>query len=713
MTPPVRPEPVPPPVNPFGTMGGERSTPLQPQQRMRAALAWLKERGATMAELNAEIDRWKPKIAEFNRREQAEAGSPANLAVQGISTPFADEIAGAADAVGAMIPGGQSPGEAYRSTRDAIAGTNAARREVYPGQSAALEIGGGVASGIAGGVGAARAIPGAAAPVVNAIGRMLPATTKMGRLGRTVAATGTAGAVAGAGGAEPGERDRGALVGGAFGVAGGTALQAAGGMGGALVRRLGFGPRAPETVVGRLRSAVGAQTPEQAAVDRITREVEASGRTVEDVLAPTADLDPTAMLADVDVGGQKAARLAGTGRRLGENAAERAEATLGARSRDRGIKIGADLSRISGVQPFNPDDATQTLIAKARREAKPLYDEVKKFPAVADPRVNEAIELLPEGRLAEFWKRVVDVSRLEGRRTTRNILTPEGKLAHDLEPHEMDLVKRALDEVLYVGGRAAKAAQPGGLSNTETALLQRARSLIVEAAEDATGGPSGVYARARAVYGGPVSVAEAMEQGANVPRMSIPEAQSAGRGMSPVQREAFGQGGVQAMREATTDKASLGKIGVARAFTSPQREAQMSAALNNPERTAQWQRLMRGEMDRERTEGIVMRGSPTAERLADDEMATVPVGKGGMIRTALDLVGMSPERIERAIIRGSTAPEMDAVTHLLTENVGDKATRARVLKLLSEGKTARADMAAKDALRKAGIVVGVTPRGDR
>ena len=687
-----------------GTMGGTRATPLTPIQKMRVNLEWLRGRGASTAEQHAEIERWKPKIAEYNQRELAEAGSFGNLGAQALTLNMGDEIAGAADAVGAMVPGGQSPSEAYRNTRNAVANTNTALRETRPGEALATELGTGLVAGAGTGLAAARALPGALAPAIGALNKALPATTFLGRLGRNAATGATLGAVGGAAGAEPGERGGGAASGAAWGAGLAGGLELGGTLASGAARRVGLGPRSPTTTVGGIQAALGAETADVSAANRIADRVRLGGRPVEDVLSPTADIATGSVLADVDVGGQQSARLLGTARRLGGTAAERTEETLGSRARDRGVRMGSELSRISGVGHFNPEQLADDLIEQARTKAKPLYEQLRQFPAVADQRVGEAVELIPPDRVQSLWKGVQDIARLEGRKL-RPLLDANGKLAFDLEPGEMDLMKRALDEVIYSGGRQAKMGQPGGLTNAETALLQRARKMLVSAAEDATGGREGVYAQARRTFAGPIAIREALEAGGDLTKMTRAEIESAVANLTPAQREAFGRGGVQAMREGL-EKMTEGQTNVARRLTSPERRAQADAALNDPGRAEAWRKMLAGEQAREQTEGMVMRGSPTAERLADDELATLPMNpQRGLVASTVEAM-RGP--LERVVQRGSTQPEMDAVARVLTEDIGDPAARAKVLAFIQAGKRARADMAAKAALRRAGLIPAAT-----
>lgn len=684
------------------------SAPMSPTQKMRANLEAMRAQGATMAEQNAEIERWKPKIQAFNQREMAGAASKANLVTKGFTANFSDEIAGAADAVGAMVPGGRSPGEAYTATRDAVRMTNDAYARENPKTALALEVGGSLAGAVGTGLAASTVkIPAALTGAAKVLG-YAPAATRAMRIGQGATAGAAFGGLAGAGGAEEGNRLRGAATGAALGAGLGTGLGVAATGIGAAARRVGLGPRAPGTRLGAGQRAVGMATADDAAALRVADAVETGGRTVEGVLSPDAALDPTAVLADTDVGGQRAMKLLGTGRRLGRESSDIVDRTLGARGRNRPRKLGEDAARVSGVERFNALDEADALVEQAREAARPLYQQVEQFAAVADDRVAQAVDLIPEDRMAALWKGVRDIARGEGRKLSKQLVDPEtGKLAFDLEPREMDYLKRALDEIIYSGGRQAKMGQPGGLTNAETRLLQQARRLIVDAAEDATGGRGGVYAQARAVFDGPASLKRALEEGQDALRMSSDEMERAVRDLTPRQREAFKRGGVAALRE-QLGAMPPGRTNVARNLRDDRSAARLRGILGSAD-ADEFARILDGEVAREATEAGVLRGSPTAERLVDDADfggGGLPMPtRSGLINAAWQKVAGGAERLAR----GTTMAEADAVTRILTEPIGDKAARARVLRLLSEGKRARAEMAAKAALRKAGLSSAVAP----
>jgi hypothetical protein len=87
--------------------------------------------------------------ADLKRRQMTDAAQTG--IGQGLSLGFMDEIAGGAAALGALVPGGRSPAEAYRETTDQTRDYVAEQKERNPVAFTAGEIGGGLATGLSGG----------------------------------------------------------------------------------------------------------------------------------------------------------------------------------------------------------------------------------------------------------------------------------------------------------------------------------------------------------------------------------------------------------------------------------------------------------------------------------------------------------------------------------------------------------------------------------
>lgn len=207
--------------------------------------------GATAPDAESED---RPGVAENVRSGLREAGGVLHAAAHGASFGLTDEMFGALRAVAAAVPGGDSPGEAYRENRDAARGHLSSAREEMPLASGLSELTGGAA--LPGGI------------VAKGIAR----GAGIGRAALRGAATGAAGGAAyGAGSAEE-DRVQGGIVGGLLGgVTGGVA----GGAGSAATRAIrgmraglrGTAAKVGEAVGGRLKSGAGV-TGEAATVSR-------------------------------------------------------------------------------------------------------------------------------------------------------------------------------------------------------------------------------------------------------------------------------------------------------------------------------------------------------------------------------------------------------------------------------------------------------------
>jgi hypothetical protein len=87
--------------------------------------------------------------ADLKRRQMMDAAQTG--IGQGVSLGFMDEIAGGAAALGALVPGGRSPAEAYRETTDQTRDYVNEQKGRNPVAFTAGEIGGGLATGLSGG----------------------------------------------------------------------------------------------------------------------------------------------------------------------------------------------------------------------------------------------------------------------------------------------------------------------------------------------------------------------------------------------------------------------------------------------------------------------------------------------------------------------------------------------------------------------------------
>ena len=213
-----------------------------------------------------------------NRNDEAEARdlspgvSLAQGATQGATFGFADEAAGALRAIPALLPGGESPRQAYLRNRDEQRAFDAQARDAHPGMFLAGEVSGGLASGIPG---SGAVIQGTRLGRNMAAGSRLGATTAQ-KIRATLAGGGLAGiegAIAGYGYGEEGPIDdlSNAAITGAisvpFGVVG-TALA------GRFARRSSLQSAQEQAATNRVAesAAITARSQEQARLAALARE---------------------------------------------------------------------------------------------------------------------------------------------------------------------------------------------------------------------------------------------------------------------------------------------------------------------------------------------------------------------------------------------------------------------------------------------------------
>lgn len=340
-----------------------------------------------------------------------EVGSAEGVArgiTEGASLNFSDELTG----VAARLLGA-SPEEAQVIEQMARRRTQAA------------PTGPRIAGNVIGGVGAAAALPGSALSVG---GRTLAGRAATG------GAIGTGvGALAGAGGAEPGERLEGAATGGALGGALGVAAPLVISGGSAAVRGLrNIGKGAPRSEA-------------LARIARVTDDIDA-GR----LAARSASAGEGSTLADV--GGEGVRNLAGTVARTPGPGQQAARNFLKARSLRTGDRLRNLVTRtVSG------DDFTGTLedITNARRStAKQLYEEAFEANPVIDNPMVQRILASKRGRSA--------VNKARG--------FPEFQ---DMADNDI----RLIDQVYKTIGSNANTARRGGDSQLARNMTQLQTSL--------------------------------------------------------------------------------------------------------------------------------------------------------------------------------------------------------------------------------------------
>lgn len=536
---------------------------------------------------------------------------------QGGTLNLADEAAGGLAGIAAMVPGGQSPAEAVRSTIEAERESAKRFRKEHPALSFGAEMTGGVATGLAAGK-ALSAGKGAEAGG-KAVAR---------GLGRTVAESAGVGAVTGAGASEGGakQRARGAAVGGTAGAIFGAATYGAGKVLGRFLDVFGLRPRgsapaaegaaeaadqtapaAPEETAGRfarrVKNAAGSVI--ESADDRANRKVlEAMARDrvgPEDVrgLAQTSNKPVTIM----DVGdpegsvvglGQATRSIPGPAKaRLSERFRTRAEGAFG--------RIQSDLEDATGLQREFTPKLAEDIVAERAQKAAPLYEAAYAHGEVDDPVIRE---LMKKPSIQQAFGRAKAIAAEEGDPTMA--MVDLGARPPDVKT--LDYIKRGLDDMLYVGKRSTTE---GGLGPTHLREIAKTRTALLDRLDEVV--PA--YAEARAQYAGDTALRDALEQGRarfllDDPRQIVQDL----AGMSEGEQQMYRRGGIDAVMSMLGKKSDTSNI-ASKLEGTPDVRARVRALFDTDEAAASFLKKL-GLESRMSQSRAAFGNSQTAEKLA-------------------------------------------------------------------------------------------------
>lgn len=384
---------------------------------------------------------------------------------QGLTMGWGDELNAVKAGWGAMLPGGQSPGEAY----DAAMAQQQGEREIYdksnPGMAFTAELAGGV-------MGAGKIGSGIKAGKTAA--QMLP---------RMVATGGAAGALAGAGSANPDERGAGAITGGLIGAAAGPLLQ-----GGVRV-----GKDAWKLISNAASPSVGAA--DEAVVGAMSRDGQSLDQLRKALLEAPAGV-PVSVADNASPGVQSL--LSGAAVTPGK-AQQVVRDTFDARLGEQGDRVRDAVAKSAGPREYAVTLAEE-IKAIRWEKAKPLYEEAFASGPVNNSRV---LEILKDPDVSRAFGTAQKIAAREGIELAPMYRMGKDKLTVDRVPdvRTLDYVKRALDGEIDSGFRSGNTAN--------AASLKKLRNEMVDLIDKA----SPAYKTARSVYSSASEVMEAIEQG--------------------------------------------------------------------------------------------------------------------------------------------------------------------------------------------------------
>lgn len=298
-----------------------------------------------------------------------------------------------------------------------------------------------------------------------------------------------------------------------------------------------------------------------------------------------------------------------------------AEERLTERQMAQHDRVTEDVRGATGKE--NVFEEAQRLDDEARAAAKPLYDEFY----ARGPMTSETLEQIlatPAGKRALNRARETAAND----RVDIDTLNPR-------DPRVLDYVKRALDDEI----EAARDPITRRIETNEGRAVEQVRRAFVEEVDTLS---SGTYARAREAYRGPARLKSAMEDGQKAINWQPEEIARRMAELTPAEQRMFQLGFGRAMQNKIGSVPDGGDS--ARRLVGNPAIRDKVAAVVGPERAEELFKRLRDERQFYETFNTVLRGSPTARRLA--AMADAQEGM-----TIQDLAELSRGNMVSPIVR--------------------------------------------------------------
>lgn len=521
---------------------------------------------------------------------------------QGATFGFGDEISAAMVGGMAALTGGD-----FKDAYDYALNNIRADEEAFSVQNPKLALGAEMVGAITtGGMAGARMLPSAAA---------MRSMSTAGRVGRVAAVGGAEGAAYGAGNAEEGQRDEGALKGFLLG-------SVAAPVGAKLIDLAAQGLG---TTVSYAMRKLG-QTPRDQAERALRAAAEAEGIDAEEAVALLNALGPRATLADLGENFRSLARAATD--RTGAFKSE-ARAMMNQRQAGQQAQLLEAVEIASGQKAGNFNMARQSLIEHRKAQASPLYQSA----------FNESIQ--PTDSLNRILARPTLQSSMA---KAERMALDEGDEIGDSLLKRIHYAKMDLDDRIGAAVRAGQANKVRILTELKNDLLSEVDSLSPD------------YRQARQIFSTDSRMLNAMDEGANLFKFSVDEMDDALSGLSSSEMDLFRLGAVRAIKD-KLENTGTGQDAARRLLGTESMRQKLGRIFPNPE---DFIRRAAAEGEFTRTRNVLTGGSPTAERLAGQESLSATIqpellaglGSGDPVaigRSLLSIFGkkeVTPETVE-------------------------------------------------------------------
>lgn len=515
--------------------------------------------------------------------EMNDLASAALGASQGATFGFGDELYGALRGAGALVPGGQSPMEAYGAGRDQVRTMLDTARREDPWATGLGELGGGL---LTGGTGMARSAAGmglrAGLTRAAGMGAAMGGTAGYGYSeGDPLAAAMSGGDIA----SEAAQAGVDAALGTAAGGVIGTALPAIGAaarsVGRFLIKRTGAGKRYVLNEAGR-----------QQVMDALTEDLKSGNMTLSQA---QAELRNTPGMVAADLG----PAMRDLTDRLAQTATEggrRVRESLQQRAIDQYDRMMPSLSDALGGRggPSQFARVSQQLMDSAKTAAAPLYEQAYAQPMQISRRMQQILQT-PLGVVGRRGARTL------ARQQERRPVNPT-KVGEVVGMEDLDLILRSMDDhvsKLYKSGDTQ-------LANAARDSRNEFRELLYQA--------NPTFRSARQAWAGHAASNDALEAGLKIFREDADVTARMIGEMSEGEKTYFRVGVLRALERRLGNKSDTADLVKGIADRRNVRDA-LSVAFGDPQKFDNFMQLMAGEKAMFDTFSQAVGNSATARRL--------------------------------------------------------------------------------------------------
>ncbi len=396
--------------------------------------------------------------------------------------------------------------------------------------------------------------------------------------------------------------------------------------------------------------------PQSAAERKLLQSIERDELTVQKVRTRLRALGPQATIADA--GGQNVAGLARAAAGVPGPAKNRAEMVLNARAQGEAGRLMTKVNQ--GLRPKDYYGAEDEFLATLKSNAKGLYDDAYK--AGTQLESKELTKLLKRPIAEKAMREAAKLAGIEGRRLSRldpeltarlreavqrgdvdPRVFPEGGVGRGITTEAIDDLKRALDSII----ERESNQLTGKLNKTGALVAEFKRQLLREVDR-----MNPAYGVARKTYSGDAEVLTALRDGRKALKLDPEQITRQMAGMSDAAKEAYRSGAARAIKD-IVDATPDGTSAARRLGAKELNRSRLRAIFPDADTYNAFARALIGEQRFQQIRNMVLGGSPTAPRLA--EQVDIGVDPGTVVSMAQGREGLI-SGAARAMMQKLTQP---------------------------------------------------------